>query len=271
MRLVATGLLIAMSLVYVLLTLTRAEGGWSYARAFAEAAMVGALADWFAVTALFRHPLGLPIPHTAIIPRSKQRIADALSEFVAVNFLAADVVRDRLADLDLALSLARQLADPATARRIADGLVDAAPAVSDLLEDEVVSEFLRRQIEQGLAHPSFPAALGRGLKVLTENGRHQRILDAALTEGFRALEQHEKAIRARVRDREDAIGSKLARKTFEPPNPPRRDDARSALRKAARNRLANPRARAGRQHVPWTSKGARIHLRAPLLIGSMNF
>jgi uncharacterized membrane-anchored protein YjiN (DUF445 family) len=201
MRLVATGLLVAMSVVYVLLTLTRAEGGWSYARAFAEAAMVGALADWFAVTALFRHPLGLPIPHTAIIPRSKQRIADALSEFVAVNFLAADVVRDRLADLDLALSLARQLADPATARRIANGLVDAAPAVSDLLEDEVVSEFLRRQIEQGLAHPSFPAALGRGLKVLTENGRHQRILDAALTEGFRALEQHEKAIRARVRER----------------------------------------------------------------------
>jgi uncharacterized membrane-anchored protein YjiN (DUF445 family) len=201
MRLIATGLLIAMSLAYVLLIITHAGGGWGYARAFAEAAMVGGLADWFAVTALFRHPLGLPIPHTAIIPKSKQRIADALSDFVAVNFLAADVVRERLAHQDLAASLARQLAEPMTARRIADGLVDAAPAISDLLEDEVVSEFLRRQIEQAVSHASFPAALGRGLKVLTENGRHQRVLDAALREGFRALEQHEAAIRAHVRDR----------------------------------------------------------------------
>jgi uncharacterized membrane-anchored protein YjiN (DUF445 family) len=201
MRLIATGLLVAMSLIFVLLTLAGAGGGWGYARAFAEAAMVGGLADWFAVTALFRHPLGLPIPHTAIIPRSKQRIADALSEFVAVNFLAADVVRERLAGQDLAAALARQLAESTTARRIADGLVDAAPAVSDLLEDEVVGEFLRRQIEQAVSHPSFPAALGRGLKVLTENGRHQRVLDAALGEGFRALEQHEAAIRAQVRER----------------------------------------------------------------------
>jgi uncharacterized membrane-anchored protein YjiN (DUF445 family) len=200
MRLIATGMLVAMSLVFVAVTLSGAGGGWDYVRAFAEAAMVGGLADWFAVTALFRHPLGLPIPHTAIIPKSKQRIADALSEFVAVNFLSPDVVRERLAGQDLAAASAGQLAEPATARRIADGLVDAAPAISDLLEDEVVSEFLRRQLEQALAHPGFPAAIGRGLKVLTENGRHQRVMDAALTEGFRALEQHERAIRARVRD-----------------------------------------------------------------------
>lgn len=200
MRWIATGILVAMSLVFVSVTLSRAGGAWDYIRAFAEAAMVGGLADWFAVTALFRHPLGLPIPHTAIIPKSKERIANALSDFVAVNFLAPDVVRERLAGQDLAAAFARQLAEPATARRIADGVVDAAPAISDLLEDEVVSEFLRRQIEQALAHPSFPATIGRGLKVLTEHGRHQRVLDAALAEGFRALEQHEQTIRARVRD-----------------------------------------------------------------------
>lgn len=200
MRLIATGILVAMSMVFVSVTLSGAGGAWDYVGAFAEAAMVGGLADWFAVTALFRHPLGLPIPHTAVIPKSKQRIADALSEFVAVNFLAPEVVRDRLAGQDLAAAFAGQLAEPATARRIADGLVDAAPAISDLLEDDVVSEFLRRQIEQALAHPGFPAAIGRGLKVLTENGRHQQVLDAALGEGFRALEQHEREIRARVRD-----------------------------------------------------------------------
>lgn len=200
MRLIATGLLVAMSVIFAAVTLTGAGGGWGYVRAFAEAAMVGGLADWFAVTALFRHPLGLPIPHTAIIPNSKQRIADALSEFVAVNFLAPDVVRERIAEHDLAAALAGQLGEPATARRIADSLIDAAPAIANLLEDEVVGDFLRRQLEQALAHPGFPTAVGRGLKVLTENGRHQRVIDAALSEGFRALEQHESAIRTRVRD-----------------------------------------------------------------------
>lgn len=201
MRFIATALLVGMSIIYVTITVTGAGGGWGYVRAFAEAAMVGGLADWFAVTALFRRPLGLPIPHTAIIPRSKQRIADALSEFVAVNFLAPEVVRERLADTDLAEGLAKQLSDPAAARRIADGVVDAAPAIGDLLEDEVVSTFMKRQIQQAASHPSFPASIGRGLKVLTENGRHQRVLDAALAEGFRALEQHESEIRDQVRQR----------------------------------------------------------------------
>lgn len=200
MRWIATGMLVFMSVVFVSVTIAGAQGAWGYVQAFAEAAMVGGLADWFAVTALFRHPLGLPIPHTAIIPKSKERIGDALSDFVAVNFLAPHVVHERLAGQDLASAFARQLAEPATARRIADGLVDAAPAIGDLLEDEVVSEFLRRQLEQTLAHPGFPATIGRGLKVLTDNGRHQRVLDAALAEGFRALEQHEQSIRARVRD-----------------------------------------------------------------------
>ncbi len=100
--------------------LNHAQGAaWGYVRAFAEAALVGGLADWFAVTAIFRHPLGLPIPHTAVIPRNQERIADSLGEFVAVNFLAPEVIGERLKDADLAGSLARQLSDPATARRIA--------------------------------------------------------------------------------------------------------------------------------------------------------
>lgn len=200
MRLFAGGLLIAMALLY-LLAVSQHGGAWGYARAFAEAALVGGLADWFAVTAIFRRPLGLPIPHTAVIPRSKERIADALGEFVAVNFLAPDVVEARLQNQDLASALARQLSDPSAARRLADGVMDALPAIADLLDDEIVSEFIRRQLGDLSRDARLSSAIGRGLKLLTEEGRHQVVLDAALAEGWRALEENETAIRAQVRSR----------------------------------------------------------------------
>lgn len=200
MRLIAGGLLIAMSALYLLAVTQHDQGvAWGYARSFAEAAMIGGLADWFAVTAIFRHPLGLPIPHTAVIARSKARIADALGEFVAVNFLAPEVISQRLRNQDLATSLGRQLADPATARRVADAVMDALPAIADLLDDEVVSDFLRRQAGDLSRGERLSGAIGRGLKLLTEQGRHQPVLDAALAEGWRALEEHEPAIRAQVR------------------------------------------------------------------------
>jgi len=211
MRLVAAGLLIFMALLYVLSVSQRdAEPTWDYARAFAEAALVGGLADWFAVTAIFRRPLGLPIPHTAVIPRSKERIADALGEFVAVNFLAPEVISQRLQHQDLATSLGRQLADRATARRVADGVMDALPAIADLLDDEVVSDFLRRQVGDLSRGERLSAAIGRGLRLLTEHGRHQPVLDAALAEGWRALEEHEPAIRAQVRARTSWIWRLIA-------------------------------------------------------------
>lgn len=202
MRLVAGGLLVLMGLTY-LLAVTRLDHGvgWGYVRAFAEAAMVGGLADWFAVTALFRRPLNLPIPHTAIIPRSKERIAEALGQFVAVNFLAPDVIATRLQHQDLASALGRQLADAAAARRIADGLVDALPGIADLLDDDVVSDFALRQLTELSRDGRLSAAIGRGLKLLTEHGRHQPLLDALIAEAWRVLEEHEPAIRAQVRAR----------------------------------------------------------------------
>jgi len=199
MRLLAGALLVAMSGLYLLAVLHHAVGPWGYLRAFAEAAMVGGLADWFAVTAIFRRPLGLPIPHTAVIPRSKGRIADALGEFVAVNFLAPDIVRNRLETQNLAAALATQIADPVAARRIADGIVAALPGVVDLLDDETVGAFIRRQIGEMSREDVFASAIGRGLKVLTDHGRHQPVLDAALDEGWRALEDNEETIRALVR------------------------------------------------------------------------
>jgi uncharacterized membrane-anchored protein YjiN (DUF445 family) len=203
MRMLAGGLLVFMALVYLVAVSQRAHdgGAWSYVRAFAEAALVGGLADWFAVTAIFRRPLGLPIPHTGVIPRSKERIADALGEFVAVNFLAPDVVDARLRSQNLASALGRQLSDPNTARRVAAGVMDALPAIADLLDDEVVSDFVRRQLSQISREAGLSGAIGRGIKLLTEDGRHQPVLDAALAEGWRALGENEAAIRAQVRAR----------------------------------------------------------------------
>src|SRR5687768_18479539 len=110
MRIVATGLLVAMAALYVLArSLEQGDNVWGFVRAFAEAAMVGALADWFAVTALFRHPLGLPIPHTAIIPRNKDRIGDSLATFLRDNFLTASVVARRMRRIDVAGAVGRML------------------------------------------------------------------------------------------------------------------------------------------------------------------
>lgn len=202
MRLLAGALLVVMSLVYFWAALNHAQGpAWGYVRAFAEASMVGGLADWFAVTAIFRRPFGLPIPHTGVIPRSKERIAQALGDFVAVNFLAPNVVAERLAKQDIAGALARQIADPLAARRIADGVLDALPALLALIEDEAVADFIRRQAAQLAGSEHLAAAIGRGLKLLTEHGRHQPLIDAGLVEAFRALEQNEDAIRAQVRSR----------------------------------------------------------------------
>lgn len=202
MRLVAGSLLLAMSALYITAVFNRPNGEvWGYVESFAEAAMVGGLADWFAVTAIFRRPMGLPIPHTAVIPRSKARIADALGEFVAVNFLAPEVISNRLQSQDIASTVARQIADPATAGKIANGVMDALPSVADLLDDEVVGEFISRQIGDLGKDDRLAKAIGSGLKLLTEDGRHQPLLDAALLEAWRALEEHEPAIRAQVRAR----------------------------------------------------------------------
>jgi len=202
MRLGASLLLAGMAGLYIAAVLNHdGHPVWGYLRAFAEAAMVGGLADWFAVTALFRHPLGIPIPHTAIIPESKDRIGDALGQFVAANFLAADVVGARLKDKNLSGAIARQLAEPNAARQVALGLLDAVRASADLLEDETVGEFLRRQIEAASRSGSVSTAIARALDLIVRHGRREHFLDAALAQAWRMLEQNEKLLRQQVRSR----------------------------------------------------------------------
>ncbi|MBI1362214.1 MAG: DUF445 family protein, partial [Alphaproteobacteria bacterium] len=176
------------------------EWWWGYVRSFAEAAMVGGLADWFAVTAIFRRPLGLPIPHTAVIPRNQPRIADAVGRFIADNFLKPDLVAERVKDVDLSAGLGKWLADPAQSSALASGAVTAVPGLLDALDDETVAAFLRKQAGSA-SGASVAPAFGSVLDALAQQGRHQAILDALLKEGFRLLEENQYMIRARVRDR----------------------------------------------------------------------
>jgi uncharacterized membrane-anchored protein YjiN (DUF445 family) len=202
MQLIAGGLLLLMVATFVLAV---RQGGahpvWPYVKAFSEAALVGGLADWFAVTALFRHPLGLPIPHTAIIPRNKERLAIALGDFVTENFLAPEVISRRLEKEDLTRSLARTLAEPATAKRISDGIIDALPGIVGLFQDDTVSDFLRKQLGDFGKQGRFPTAIGRVIDVLTRDGRHHGVIDALLVEAWKALENHQEAIHAQVSQR----------------------------------------------------------------------
>lgn len=202
MRRAATGLLVAMTLLYIFAHIFGGDHmSWGYVRAFAEAAMVGGLADWFAVTAIFRRPLGLPIPHTAVIPKSQGRIADALGAFIADNFLAPTLVQERVSKQDMALALGKWLADPGQVTKIADGLVGAVPAILDTLDDETVAAFLRKQASSPLATQQIAPAIGNMLEALAAQGKHQALLDAALEEGWKWLEENQDSIRARVRNR----------------------------------------------------------------------
>ena len=120
MKAVALSMLVAAAVVFVVTTRQGAEGWVGYVRAFAEAAMVGALADWFAVTALFKHPLGLPIPHTALVPKRKDELGKGLEEFVGENFLQEDIIRERVAAATISALVGAWLAEPAHARRVVD-------------------------------------------------------------------------------------------------------------------------------------------------------
>lgn len=205
MRRLANGLLAAIMVLFVFSHLVDPPEGWAvfwrYMRAFAEAAMVGGLADWFAVTAIFRRPLGLPIPHTAVIPNNQDRIADAVGRFIADNFLRPELVAARVRDKDLSEALGKWLAEPAQSTALAGGIVSAVPSMLDALDDETVAAFLKDQAAIAADGAAVAPAFGSVLEALAAQGRHQAILDALLKQGYRLLEQNKELIRDRIRDR----------------------------------------------------------------------
>lgn len=200
MQRLALGLLLLAAALYVLTrVLESRHPGLGYLRAFCEAAMVGGLADWFAVTALFRRPLGLPIPHTAIVPANKDRIGDALGRFVEHNFLTADVVGAKLAEVDFAGRLAHWLAEPAHSAPLAGRLSQLLPALLDALEEAPARRFLQENAAALVRRVDLGPLLADLIEALATQGRHQGLLDELLRQAQRLLQEAEPGIRERVR------------------------------------------------------------------------
>jgi uncharacterized membrane-anchored protein YjiN (DUF445 family) len=182
MKRAATGLLAAAAAVYLAATLLEPRYPWLYYVArTSEAAMIGAIADWFAVVALFRHPLGLRfLPHTAILPRNKARIAEGLSQFIQQNFLSPQAVVERIAAFQPARSLCAWLLKADNADALAGYATRFLAYGLGALDDARVREFLLRSVHGGLRRADLASAGADVLGALTENGRHHELLDAAL-------------------------------------------------------------------------------------------
>lgn len=199
MRLFATGLLLLMFALFVASTLGVER--WpqlAFVRAFAEAAMVGAIADWFAVVALFRRPFGLPIPHTAIIPRNKDRIGQSLGSFICNNFLAPDILAAKLDSLDLAGRLAHWLTQPASAGFLSRRAAALVPPLLEALEEEHVRRFVRSTMRRGLESLEAAPLASRVLSVAMAQGHHQVLFDRGIELAEDFLLRHEQSLRETV-------------------------------------------------------------------------
>ncbi|WKB53459.1 DUF445 domain-containing protein [Eleftheria terrae] len=190
MKRLALGLLLLAALLYGLSTaLQGRHPAWSYVAAFAEAAMIGAIADWFAVVALFRRPMGLPIPHTAIVPANKARIGANLANFICSHFLSTPQVLEKLRNFDAAGRLAGWLAAEGHAEQVGGHLKAALRYGLDALDDERVGHFLRNSVQQRLSRVDVARLAGRLLDVLTTQRRHQALLDEVLQQVAALLEE----------------------------------------------------------------------------------
>src|SRR5690242_2697032 len=181
MKRIARALLAGAAVLYAVATMLQARhAAWGYVAAFSEAAMVGAIADWFAVVALFRHPLGLPIPHTAIIPANKSRIGRELANFIVTHFLTTPQVLGKLRELDPAAQLAAALADPRRAQQLERHVVQGARHALQAVDDDRVRAFVKDFALRRIGGLDVSRLTGQVLDVLTAQGRHQALLDGAL-------------------------------------------------------------------------------------------
>jgi len=187
----ATALLGAVTVVFIAASILGGDATWvSYLQATAAASMVGGLADWFAVTALFRHPLGLPIPHTAIVVERKDQFGATLGEFIRESFLTREVLVERVRAAGLVARFGRWLSTEENAARAAAELAGAAVAGADLLRDDDVHQALEGLVRERVDTVLLAPLAGRALRFLTENGRHDEVLDTALTGLDRYLGAH---------------------------------------------------------------------------------
>ena len=201
-RMFANGLLAATALVTLGTHLVVDQGfAVRLVRAAAEAGLVGGLADWFAVTALFRRPLGLPIPHTAIIPRSKDRLADNLGTFVAENFLTRQTIQAKLTELDPAMRLADWMSRPANADLVADAVVTALPHLVLMMRSDEFRSLAVRLAGERLEQADITPIAVRILRALADSRELDRLFDAGISIMARLLQENREEVENAVRER----------------------------------------------------------------------
>lgn len=201
MKLVATGLLCAMVVLFIFVIVFEQDYQWlSWVRAFTEAAMVGALADWFAVTALFRHPLGIPIPHTAIIPLNKKRVARTMGNFIQNNFLSEEVVERKIIDIDIAGAVANWCSKQDSAERLSKELVSAFPEILKSLDDFEIQRFINQNILEIIHGTHFSPLAGHILRTFTSGNKHQEIIDLLLPSIEGLVAMHHQYIGRAIKD-----------------------------------------------------------------------
>ncbi|MCG7346623.1 DUF445 domain-containing protein [Sphingomonas sp. ACRSK] len=207
MRRVATAMLVVMALLFLASRALEARHpAWGFVQAFAEAAMVGGLADWFAVTALFRHPLGLPVPHTAIIPRNKDRIGDTLAIFLRDNFLTAHVVARRMRRLDVAAVVGRWLANPVGGQgRLRHGASRLGASLIQSFDQQRLGGMVKGAIANRLRSTEVAPLLGQAIQAAIAEDRHVPLIDGMIRFMARAVDANEQVIRAMVHDRAGSI------------------------------------------------------------------
>jgi uncharacterized membrane-anchored protein YjiN (DUF445 family) len=208
MKTVATGLLVLATIVFAVAKLAEVGrlfagsgqpwGGWGYVRATAEAAMVGALADWFAVTALFRHPLGIPIPHTAIIRKRKDQIGGTLGGFVEQNFLTRDVLTERLVDAQLGARLGTWLSDRERVKQIGEQSAAVVRGVTEVLSDDVIQEGLESVVVDRVRRVEVAPLAGKAIDVAVEGGQYRTLVDTVFQGIDQILEDNLDMLRNRV-------------------------------------------------------------------------
>jgi len=221
MKLFATGLLVAVALLFVVALLFERRYPWvGFVRAFAEAAMVGALADWFAVTALFRHPLGLPIPHTAIIPRRKDSIGASIGRFVEDNFLSEDVLISRMRALHVLQRAAGAISQPAVSEQIAKHATTAINNALLVVNDDDVQAAIERSLVARI-HATQPAPLlGRALSALLAGRRQPELVYELVKIVEHLVEENKAAIRIKIRQETpwwlpESVDRHIAERLFE--------------------------------------------------------
>jgi uncharacterized membrane-anchored protein YjiN (DUF445 family) len=208
MKRLATGLLVLMAAIFLVArAFETAHPAVSFVKAFAEAGMVGGMADWFAVTALFRHPLGIAIPHTAIIPRNKDRIGDNLAQFLRQNFLTPSVVARRMRDLDVAGAAGRFLADPdhGGTGRLRGGVSRMLAGLLEALDDERLGTMAKSAMIERLNGLATAPLIGQALAAAMKEGRHMPLLDGLFVRAAQLLTANETAIRAIIHERSGRI------------------------------------------------------------------